>query len=1039
MNKKLFLGMFAAAGMLLATSCSNDELDVVQSGNEAQVTFSLGLEGGIASRAISDGTGAKKLVCAVYNANNEVIKTVSINNTAVNTTTGQFVNTSAFQGGLTDQINVTLAKGQTYTMVFWAQNGTCDAYDTDDLKAVKVDYTNGAEGTAATGDLNNDETRDAFYAAETFKVEGDKEINVTLKRPFAQINVGVTAEDWEAAVASGITIQNSSVVIKNVADEINLLTGAVTASEAMAEGITYALNAIPNDPAILKADANEDGIDEEYQWLSMSYILVNDTDNEADENGLLGTDQAVLEGLKFTFEPKSGQSIAFEEGLAGAPVRRNWRTNILGKILTGDVQFNITIDPAYDDDYIYPSKAEEELEFAATFGGKVTLSEDVTLTTPLAVTADMILDLNGHTITNKVENAKTDVIVVEEGATLTINGDGKVEAVSGNDGYAIIAEGKVIINGGTYRSGLDETQDGNCTVYARGKGEVYIYGGDFSTPDGDDTTLIINKKDADRNTTTIEIYGGTFKNFDPANNAAEGANTNFVAEGYKSLESGDNYVVVANEVDAIATTADVLATALTADEENIKVILANDIDLPITSLGTQTGGSGEYKLGGENTKSIVIDLNGKKLNITTTYWSNLGAKNENALFTIKNGTMTSSQATGTWNSYDLTFSNCNYAIENVVFEKAVAFANAGKSVVLKNITINETHDYYAMWITAEGQNITIDGLTINSDGRGIKIDEEYVGTPAKVTLNINNVTFKTEKKAAVLVKSAAGATINASNLNISEVTADQYFAVWVDEDAAAHADKVIVNGAMKAVEGKIANVNSSTELAAATIENNSVIFLGAGDYIVPASAKGKNVTFIGTGNPEDVKVAVTKVGTGGENCDYGLDGSTVTFEGITITTNSSTYIGYARCNGTYKNCIINGTYTLYGNSTFENCTFNVSGDVYNIWTWGAPTATFTGCTFNSDGKAMLLYGTENTKLTINNCTFNDKGGLTDLKAAVEIGNDYDKSYELIVNNTTVNGYAINDKGIVTNTTLWANKNSMSKEKLNVVVDGVDVY
>ena len=66
MNKKLFLGMFAAASMLFATSCSNDELDVVQSENEAQVTFSLGLEGGIATRAISDGTGAKKLVYAVY-------------------------------------------------------------------------------------------------------------------------------------------------------------------------------------------------------------------------------------------------------------------------------------------------------------------------------------------------------------------------------------------------------------------------------------------------------------------------------------------------------------------------------------------------------------------------------------------------------------------------------------------------------------------------------------------------------------------------------------------------------------------------------------------------------------------------------------------------------------------------------------------------------------------------------------------------------------------------------------------------------------
>lgn len=108
-----------------------------------------------------------------------------------------------------------------------------------------------------------------------------------------------------------------------------------------------------------------------------------------------------------------------------------------------------------------------------------------------------------------------------------------------------------------------------------------------------------------------------------------------------------------------------------------------------------------------------------------------------------------------------------------------------------------------------------------------------------------------------------------------------------------------------------------------------------GDYIIPSSAKGKTLTFIGTGTPEDVKVAVTKVGSGYENCDYGLDGSTVTFESITITTNSSTYIGYARCNGTYKNCVINGTYTLYGDSKFERCTFNVSGDVYNIWTWGA--------------------------------------------------------------------------------------------------------
>ena len=229
---------------------------------------------------------------------------------------------------------------------------------------------------------------------------------------------------------------------------------------------------------------------------------------------------------------------------------------------------------------------------------------------------------------------------------------------------------------------------------------------------------------------------------------------------------------------------------------------------------------------------------------------------------------------------------------------------------------------------------------------------------------------------------------------------------------------------------------SNTGLEAALNSGANTVVLSSGSYIIPAAAKGKTLTIIGSG---DTSVAVTKVGSGGENCDFGLDGSTVTFENVTITTNSSTYIGYARCNGTYKNCTFNGTYTLYGNSVFENCTFNVSGDVYNLWTWGAPTATFTECTFNSDGKALLLYGTVDTKLTVNDCTFNDNGGLADLKAAIEIGNDYGKSYELIVNNTTVNGYEINDKGISTGTTLWANKNSMGTDKLNVVVDGVDKY
>ena len=93
-----------------------------------------------------------------------------------------------------------------------------------------------------------------------------------------------------------------------------------------------------------------------------------------------------------------------------------------------------------------------------------------------------------------------------------------------------------------------------------------------------------------------------------------------------------------------------------------------------------------------------------------------------------------------------------------------------------------------------------------TDGRGIKIDNQYVAEAdqKKVTLNIKDVTIKSDEKAAIVVNSVAGAEINVSNLNINEVAEDNINAVWVDEDVADHADKVIVIGASKYVEGTVA-------------------------------------------------------------------------------------------------------------------------------------------------------------------------------------------------------------------------------------------
>ncbi len=272
-------------------------------------------------------------------------------------------------------------------------------------------------------------------------------------------------------------------------------------------------------------------------------------------------------------------------------------------------------------------------------------------------------------------------------------------------------------------------------------------------------------------------------------------------EGNTWINKNGNDMIVEIDGSSYVGLPDSLAKILTSNSMDINVVLVDDVNLPISSLGQITAGSGEYKLGGEDTEKITIDLGGKKLNITTTYWSVIGAKNVDATITIKNGTMTSSQLTGTWNSYDLIFANCNYVIEDVTFEKAIAFENVGRSATIKNVLIKETHDYYAMWITAEGQNITIDGLTVDSDGRGIKIDEQYVGSPEKVTLSIENSKFTTKSKSAIIVKSVEGAKINWGGGNdISHVAADSTNPVWVDEDSSAYADKVIVSGGSVIVE-----------------------------------------------------------------------------------------------------------------------------------------------------------------------------------------------------------------------------------------------
>ena len=271
--------------------------------------------------------------------------------------------------------------------------------------------------------------------------------------------------------------------------------------------------------------------------------------------------------------------------------------------------------------------------------------------------------------------------------------------------------------------------------------------------------------------------------------------TNMWGVGYFNNCTFEENVTWASATDAIVymdgkawvgSTAN-LTKVLFADQENIHVVLNDDLSLDVSD--------SSIALGTAKTKSIVIDGDNYNLTLTTSYWSRLSLANPEATLTLKNMTLTSTQTSGTWDSYDVTF-KCNVELENVVLEKALAIDGPGKTAKLTNVKINETHDYYALWIVA-GSNVVIDGLEVTSSGRGIKIDAEYVDNPTKTTLKISNAKFTTVKKAAIMVDSPAGADITCENINIENCTADSKNVVWVDSDAASYYDLVTVTGATK--------------------------------------------------------------------------------------------------------------------------------------------------------------------------------------------------------------------------------------------------
>ena len=310
MKKSIFLGMLAA--LALANSCSTEDNGLSSSENNLkQVTLKVSADGAL-TRAISDGTSVDQLVYRVFDKNGNAITTLNkTTETAADLLSGHTV-------------TLTLAKGQTYKIAFWAQKADCAAYTVDDNMNVSIDYSG----------VNNDESRDAFFKTVELTVNEDMTQDVTLKRPFAQINVGTTDADWTAATTAGLTVTQSKVTVKKAANKLNVVDGTVSGET----DVTYTEANLPGEP--LMVDADGDGTKDSYKYLSMCYVLPNDATD--------GT-QKTLASTEFIFKPAAGTDVIIKDGLQNVPLQRNYRTNIVGDILTRSQQFKIVVDPAFDE------------------------------------------------------------------------------------------------------------------------------------------------------------------------------------------------------------------------------------------------------------------------------------------------------------------------------------------------------------------------------------------------------------------------------------------------------------------------------------------------------------------------------------------------------------------------------------------------------------------------------------------------------------------------------------------------------------------
>ena len=549
MKTKLFKTLAATAMSVLAIACAKEP--VADNGQQAGVSFMVEVPGASVTKAYGEAEKATKLYYQVFDNAGASIEGLGVQTTDL--------------VGKAAKVSFQLVKDQTYKFIFWAQTTETGYYtidETEGLKKITANYTN---------KLANDENFDAFYAVKKIKILGPVSESVELTRPFAQINIATKGvlKAGETEIKIDFTGATSSVTIEEVPTEFFPLSPA--ASQFGSETVTARFKTADAPSGNMTIDNNA------YKYLALNYVFAPTDGTVYDITAKLSVD---------------GKTVNLN--VPAAPAKRNWRTNILGNLLTSSADINVIVTPGFDENGnedidLSNIKTETELKAALATYGAATISNEVALTSSLSTTGDKTLTIESNGLIAPASDMRKDIseIIYVSGGTLTLDGDGKIIGQS-NGTYSYgseaitVAGGTLNIKGNLKVAAGSGSVKSDRAVYVR-KGTLNIYGGYFSTSDDasgnpnpvvflkpdfnkqaycniyggvfestGNSEYVVNIEDTERSRAHIKIYGGKFKGFDPGN-VNEGTITSFLAEGYKSTKVGDYYVVTKEDVTPVVS------------------------------------------------------------------------------------------------------------------------------------------------------------------------------------------------------------------------------------------------------------------------------------------------------------------------------------------------------------------------------------------------------------------------------------------------------------------------------------------------------